>query len=270
MTRIRQFLFILALFPYISTLAFSKINSAVPQNSAELPILEEFHPRQGTYLYDVFWQGIHIGDATLSLTLLGDTYKIRVHAKTVKNIDFFYRLRYNGEVEIEPTTLIPRTATIKETSGSKKKEISFSFPEKDRAEGITIEKKRGKKKEIKKTEAISDTFILDPFSIVFLIRNLDWHVGMAGIFDVFTGEKQYKLSLQCKKRISLNMAGEKKEAFVIHPVATNPLKKKKKVNTSFRIYLSTDARREILKIEGVPRVGRVEAHMRTFSSKAAM
>lgn len=233
-------------------------------SSSELLLDPEFHPSPGTYYYDVFWQDIKVGKATISLTFNDDLYRITVQAKTKNSINVFYTLKYKGEVEMEPSPLKPLQATVRESTGSKSKNTSITFPQKNRAEGVEVESVKGHTKKVTERFAVSETFILDPFSVVFIIRHLDWHVGMAEVFDIFTGKKQYQLQLLCHSVTNLTIKNQKRQAWVIIPETTDISKANGKKRAEFKIYLSKDSKKEILKIKGVPRIGRIVAKVRKF------
>ena len=233
--------------------------------SAELDFDDEFEPALGTYYYDVFLKGAKLGRATIKVDRMGGEYVVAVTARTRGLMKYLYKVKYRGEVTVKKDPLQPRTAFIEERTGNKKKTIQAEFPKPNRVTTIEKESKAGGPIDRKEKEFVSETFILDPFSTVFLIRSLDWQIGTAEVFDVFTGNKQYELQLLCKGETVLNVDGIDRSVWEIVP-QTRSLKKPHEIKMSgFVVYLSQDERREILKITGEPGIGRIVAHLRKFS-----
>lgn len=234
------------------------------QSSAELVVDPEFDPELGTYYYDVYWQKVRVGKATITLKKENDQYTVIVFGRTTSKVNLFYKAKYRGEVALEPDPLKPIKANIIETAGRKKKQTQIVFPQKDTAEATEVESIGDKKTNIEERTFTSETFVLDPFSAVFLVRHLDWHVGMAEVFDIYTGEKEYEIKLFCHSVTSLEVDGIQREAWVIIPYTTSLQKEKRETKSEFTVYLSKDAKKEILKIEGAPRIGRVVAKINKF------
>ena len=246
----------------------SEVDTSRKTDSAQLPIDVDFQPELGTYFYDIFWKGARVGKAAITIDFLDNFYKISVHADSNSKISMLYKFKYKGEVEVEPYPLKPLQAKVTERSGRKEKKIEINFPQKDKVEAIEVKSVGGKTRTITEKSATSDSFIIDPFSVVFLVRNLDWQIGMAEGFDIFTGKKKYELKLLCDSVVSLTVGNTTKEAWLIIPDIKDLSKKEKKKRTEFKVYLSKDEKKEILKIEGVPRIGRVEARVRKFVPKS--
>lgn len=235
------------------------------QSSAELLTDPEFRPELGTYYYEVFWGNVRVGKATITIDQENDLYKVIVIAKTSSAVNLFYKARYRGEVEMKPYPLKPIKGTITEKSKKKKKEVKIRFPREDTVEAVATESNDDKNTTVTESEFTSETFILDPFSTVFLVRHLDWYVGMAEVFDIFTGKEQIELKLLCDSITSLKIAGKQRQAWVIIPETTSYKEDKRVTKSEFKVYLSRDAKKEILKIEGTPRIGQVVAKFRKFA-----
>ena len=125
--------------------------------------------------------------------------------------------------------------------------------------------KRGEKVNTQDYFFESESFILDPFSTLFLVQSLDWHVGMAEVFEIVTGKRHYELRLNCDRETTLQIAGEPRDAWVINPRAVKVSDKNEKPRmTSYEIFLSQERTREILLISGKSKVGRVEVRKRKF------
>lgn len=236
------------------------------QSSEELLVDEQFHPLSGTYFYDVFLADIRIGKATITIQQKDDEYSIGVSAKTRKVFQSLYRVRYRGEAHMTTDPIRPRATTIVEQTGSKDKKYVAEFPEPDRVTSVRTESVDGNQTKREENEFVSESFILDPFSTVFLIRSLKWKVGDVEIFDIFTGKKQYELHLICRQEKEINFQGEMRPVWEIVPKSFSLTHPRKEKLSNFAIYLSQDNKREILKITGDPSIGRIVARMRKFET----
>ena len=252
---------------FADTLADSHQVTERKATSGELDILKEFDPTPGTYYYDVFLKGTKLGRASIAVDRNGDEYVVAVKARTRGILKHLYKIKYKGEVAVTRNPLQPQTAKIIEQTGSKKKTINAEFESHNRIVVKEEESKGNNPPKFKTKEYESESFILDPFSIVFLIRSLDWQVGTSEVFDLFTGAKQYEIHLRCKEETVLTVDGVVRPCWVIVP-ETRTLKTPQEVKMSgFKIYLSQDERKEILKITGDPKIGRIVANLRKFQKR---
>ena len=234
-------------------------------NSGELSIDTDFDAIPGTYYYDVFLKGIRLGKATITVTKNDEEYTVQVTAKTRGIVKYLYKVKYRGEVAVTTNPLQPITAIIEEESGIKKKTIHVNFPKPNKVTAVEFESKHGQPPTRTENEFNSESFVLDPFSIVYLIRSLKWEVGTAEIFDVFTGKKQYEIQLVCRGETVLDINGVKRRAWEIIPQTRTLTKPQELRMSGFVIYLSNDPLKEILKITGHPKIGRIVVKVRKFS-----
>lgn len=243
------------------------LNSSSPKKatSAELDFDDEFEPVPGTYYYDVFLKGAKLGRATIEVKRQGDEYVVAVTARTRGLLKYLYKVKYKGEVTVTRDPFLPSSVHIEERTGNKKKIIQAEFPQPNQVTTIEKESKGDGATVRKEKEFVSESFILDPFSTVFLIRSLDWQVGTSEVFDIFTGNKHYELHLFCKGETVLNVDGISRNAWEIVPQTRSLKKPYKKKLSGFVVYLSQDKHKEILKITGDPKIGRIVANLRKFT-----
>ncbi len=225
----------------------------------KLSIDPEFQPLSGTYHYQVAWNKVNVGTARISVEQENDQYKIAVHAETNKKLDRIYKIRYRGESLISDDPFSPIEAKIHERVKSTKKETVIEFQENGAIKSTETKSKKGKPAKETELEIQTENFTLDPFSATFLVRRLDWEVGMEEIFDVFTGDDQFLLELKCIRKTAIEIAGKNRKAFEIVPELTNLDKKEqakdhKKINDMW-IYVSADETREMLKIKVALKIG---------------
>ncbi len=234
-------------------------------STAELPIASEFQPKLGVHYYDVLLDSVQVGKATISVKKDKELYSIEVKAKTRKSISALYKVKYKGEVTVHPYPLKPVAASIEEQTGRKGKEIAIDFQEENKVEVRETRLKKGKRVSSQDYLFESESFILDPFSTLFLVQSLDWSVGMAEVFEIVTGKRHYELRLNCDRETSLDFGGESWEAWVINPRAVRiDGKDQEPKMTGYEVFLSQDIAREILLISGKTKVGRVEVRKRKF------
>ena len=234
-------------------------------STSELSIASEFQPNIGVHYYDVLLDGVQIGKATISVKEDKGLYTIEVRAKTRSSISALYKVRYKGEVTVQPYPLKPVAASIEEQTGRKGKQIAIDFQQENKVDVTETRLKKGKTVNTQDYFFESESFILDPFSTLFLVQSLDWDVGMAEVFEIVTGKRHYELKLNCDREATLEIGGKSRDVWVISPRAVSISGKDKKPKmTSYEVFLSQDSAREILLISGKIKMGRVEARKRKF------
>lgn len=235
-------------------------------SSKELLLSPEFHPHQGTSYFDVFLGNMKLGKATIEVSREGEEYQIKVAAKTRNFITKLYKVKYRGEVKMLSDPVLPKHAAIVEQTGKRIKSFDIQFPSPNQVDVFQKDTGGGEPTTTKEKSFTSDSFVLDPFSVVYLIRSLEWKKGTAETFDVFTGKKQYELILYCSGETTLTVGKEQRKAWLIHP-RTRTLDKERKLALSrWTVYLSQDSRRQILQITGHPSIGKITARMRKFEN----
>jgi len=245
--------------------------AAISQNTPQIGTSQDtppddccFLPYFGTHYYDVFFQDYLIGRATIEVTKQDDAYQVRVNAKTRSAFNALYKVKYKGEVSFNADPVTPISATIEEQTGSKSKKYAMNFAE-NQVSVTEVEQKGKQPAKVKEKEYSSENFVLDPFSTIYLIRSIAWEEGLTEIFDVITGNKHYELQLVCTGATTLPINGHSREAWIIQPQTRNVDKLESLSEPGkWTILVSRDDMREILKIAGHPKIGRVAAVLRKF------
>lgn len=236
--------------------------SARNKSTAELNMNEQ-DDISGTSYYDVFLNSLRIGKATIEVEKEGDDFILKVAARGRSNLSNLYS--YKGKVAMSANPIQPNHAVVEEQTGSKHKMTLIEFPEPDRVTAVQVETRRGKKPKRTEKEFSSESFVLDPFSTVFLLRSLNWKAGATEVFDIFTGNKQYELELFCRGETAVEVEGTVRDVWEIVLQTRSleePKKNKKNKMSRYVVYLSRDSRRDILKITGKAKMGRIVASMR--------
>lgn len=107
---------------------------------------------------------------------------------------------------------------------------------------------------------------MDIFSAVFLCRSIDWRIGLAERFEVFTGRKTYIVTLNCLEQTRYQQDNiDAIDAWVIAPAVVDPYKPDRTPNlTSTRIYLAADSSKDILKIKTRTGFGTIDVLLTDF------
>ncbi len=229
----------------------------------------KFKPRLGTYYYKFDYNNVSIGIASITIDRENDLYKVQVLAQTNDTIDRIYKIRYRGEslMEAEPGFASIQTKTQQQVK-SKEKDMTIEFQD----GGIkSIEKKSEKGSPVDFTvrRLIPERFTVDPFAATYLVRGLDWKVGLEEVFDVYGGKSQYELYLKCSHIQGVDVDGVKRPAYVIIPTVKkldkdgNVVESKKKQAVT-KIYLSADELKDVLKIESSHTLGLIRVTLDRF------
>jgi hypothetical protein len=266
---------------YMSAMAFLFIASAawfLPDNAfgtngdgnrRSLPIDPDFKPRLGKYYYNVSFNNVNIGNANIIIDRDGDLYKVQVNAQSVGMVDSLYRLRYRGESTYGTDPLSPVETKMQQEVRSTEKDTTIKFQDNGAIRAVEKKSENGNKVKYDVRKVQTDRFTIDPFSATYLVRGLDWKVGVEKVFDVYPGKYQYELRLKCDSLVTININGEKRKAWVIIPKVTNldPEKRAealKKKPMSTKIYVSADELKDVLKIEASHALGNFRVLMVRF------
>lgn len=234
---------------------------------ARLATYADFNPLAGAISYDIYLNGVQLGSATIDLKKHGQDFILQVVGKVRSIISKLFTIRYRGHAVMSPDPVQPSEARIEEHKGSKMKTFLLKFPEPNRASTVQIEENDGKTPIRTHKEFVSESFVLDPFSTVFFIRSINWQVGDKQVFDILTGKKQYELKLDCQGEKVLAIDGKPRDTWEI-VLESRSLEEPRKIKLSGVIYLSKDPSREILKVNGKHKFGKIVAHMRQSGQEA--
>jgi len=229
------------------------------------PNFDNFEPPLGEYTYDVGWQGIPAATVKVKVEFDGLNYKISTKVKTVKFIDFFYHLRYQGEGLISAVDFSPIEAYIYHLENAREKISRLTFHADGNIESVRERKVGNDAPTLERLRFDPDNFTLDPFSAAFLVRSLNWKEGDVREFDTFNGKSRYLITLKCAGTSRIRIGGSYRDTLVLTPSIknlTNPDSDKK--FRSAKIFLSADKAREILKVESSVFVGKVTTKLESF------
>lgn len=222
----------------------------------------QFATLTGTDYYSLSLNGMQLGGATVDVKEEeGGHIALQIVGRVRSVIGSLFAIGYQGLAVLSPDPVQPSEAVIEERKGSKKKTYLLKFLTPNRALAVQTEEKRGRTPKRSQQEFVSTKLALDPFSAIFFVRSQDWRVGDMAVFDVLTGRKQYELRLSCRGETVVAHGGVMREAWEI-TLEARSVDAPGKVKLSGVIYLARDGSREILKITGKHRIGRIVAQMR--------
>lgn len=239
------------------------------KTKAYSPENTEFEP--GAYHYSIRWQGIPVARAQIIVRSagLGDEnfMKVTAAAQTAAGIDLLYTLRHTSESIFDARTLQPISFFSSQTENSKTKYRQISFV----GDGNITSKmwKRGKKGEDVPEEEHtfkSDNATFDPISAAFLARSISVAEGEEVSFDVFNGKHRFLISFKVGPKEQITVRGKTVEARKVTPTV------KKLTDTegekrlqSAALWISTDGKHDVLRMESRVLVGKVTAELIAFN-----
>ena len=233
---------------------------------AELNRSSDFAPELGNYQYNVLIDRLKIGSLHIELGRQDGKYQIHLEARAPALLNTIFNFRYVGRSEFKENSMEPARATVEQHSGKKRKDISIDFPRPNRLD--VIEKKKRDENPLKQFaySLESPTFVVDPFSALFLVQSLAWQQGNIEIFDIFTGSRQYELQLYCSGKQTIESNGIDEQVWVIEPrlvMLTTPFTTKL---SDYKIFLSTDPDRTLMRISGSSKLGDVAVELAGFTA----
>jgi Protein of unknown function (DUF3108) len=223
----------------------------------------------GSYDYQISWQGIPVGSASIRV---GTTYRdgkemldVEATACSGRVVSLFYKLRHRSESIFSAQELKPVEFLSQQTENSRFTNLKIDFSP-DGSINAKIDKGRlnsaGKSEEV---SFKSENTTFDPISAAFLARSLPVDPAEDLSFDVFNGEDRYLISLHVVGREKIKVAGKEYDALKIAPLVkkltdTEGERRLRKVY----LWVSTDGRREVLKLESEVLIGSVSAKLVRF------
>lgn len=259
---ILSFLIFFALFPAEGRIMASDIET----QARPLPVDHNFAPRAGTYYYLFDLNDISIGSGSVVIGKEGDLYRVNITAHTNSSIDRLYRIRYKGQNLINADNHSPVESKINQQVKSVKKDTIISFQGDGTIKTVERKYKKGKT-DLDTREIHTEKFTLDPLSVAYLVRILDWKVGVEQVFDLYNGKNKYLLHLKCTGMSTFHSGRENRNAWEITPVINKITKDgedKKKKPVEMKILVSADEMKDVLEIDASYKFGRLRAVMERF------
>lgn len=220
----------------------------------------------GILEYSISWQGLPVGSASIRVVkeYEGDNqlFHVQADARTASAIDLLYQLRHRSEGYFSVGTYKPSSFLFRQTENSKKRVTQVAFE----PNGIIKSKRWKNDKEEANFEFQSSNPTMDPLSAAFLARSLPIEVGKTASFDVFNGKNRYLIGFSIVGLEKMKRGGELVDAFKVIPTVKKltDTKDDKRLKSA-AIWISTDARRDILRLESKVWFGKVVAELDRMS-----
>lgn len=220
-----------------------------------------------TLTYDVIYKWGLInkvaGYATMSLRTDGDFYKASLYAENAPWANRLYMLRDTLYTTMTRDGLYPTQYTLIAHENGKYKKDILTF----KHEGDIFTAKVVKYRKAAKSDKIEEStneleghgMTVDMLSAFFYLRTLNFDGMTSGegkTVNIFSGSKKETLKLVYKGHQTLNVNGKKIPTFLINFTFTS---NGKQSSAPISAWITTDARRIPLKVEGKLSIGRVRA-----------
>lgn len=200
------------------------------------------------------------GYATLDLRTGGSDYKASLVAKSAPWADKLYPLRDTLFSTISPQTLMPSSYTyIAHENGKYVKDVVKFYRSGNSFTGKVSRVKRNKKGEWDRGEATlqANGATVDLLSLFFYIRSIDFPamaVGSSKTVNCFSGKKSETVTVTYKGLTTIDIDDKKQSAF---NVAFRFTQNGKTSSSPINAWITTDARRIPLQVEGSLPVGKI-------------
>jgi len=228
----------------------------------------------GSYDYRVAWQGILVGSASIKI---GTTYRdgkkmfdVVAIARSGGIVSLFYRLYHRSESIFSAQTLTPVEFLSEQTENSRFTSLKINFSPNGLIAAKIQKRRPNTKGETKEVSFKSDNVTFDPISAAFLARSLPVDPTEDLSFDVYNGEERYLISLHVVGRETIEISGQQHDAFKVQPLVKKltDTEGEKRLRKAY-LWVTTDARREVLKLESEVMIGSVSATLVRFVPDSA-
>lgn len=211
-------------------------------------------------VFDVSWQFISVGEATLELRGFEEiegrkTYHIYSEAKTKPFFDNFFKVRDVNEswIDAESMSCMRFVSNISEGGFQKHEETRF-----DQIRGTYYLYDRGK---IQMGDV--PRYVQDVFSSLYYVRTMDLKSGAEYVFDAHTGDKTWPLIVKVLRKDSIKINKKKIKCFVVEPLVrenSGIFNAKGKIE----VWLTADDKKTPVYMKSKIPIGSINAILRDF------
>lgn len=219
----------------------------------------------GRYDYDISWQGLPVAQSSIAVSYYDAPhnlfYYVQVLVHTSKLIRWAYKLQHLSESIFAHGNY--KSVSFQSQQFERKKEnvrkVDFDNTGIVRSENW----KNGKLERALEFDGKGQ--VCDPISAAFLARSLPMNVGEKIQVDVFNASHRYLITFNIVAKEQIIIGNSYREAFRVVPeirklTDTKGLDKFK----SAVLWISTDYRRDVLKLESSVWIGSVTAELKQF------
>lgn len=214
------------------------------------------------YNWNFVW--LPAGEVILRAQKDNGLYKLRAYGRTYKTYEWFYKLRYDYECEIDTSTLLPKKVyrRINEKKYSRYDEIHFN----QQRQRIVSHRGRTKDQTRRRTYHLKPC-THDLLSLIYFARNMDMNdieKGREETFNIFYGKKTWRLKAQYESRDSTKRIKKLGQFDTLHFTSEVMEGKVFKKGSRMQIWISNDANRIPLLIEAPLSAGAVKVVLKDY------
>lgn len=218
----------------------------------------------GEYEYNIKWQGILVGSSKVRVQTDSDLYNVTATAKSAKVVRLFYSLNHLSQSIFQSKDLKPLSFYSIQTENKKTKSREIKFNK----NGDIAAKlwKEGVPKPEEEINFHSDNATFDPLSASFLARSLAISGNEELSFDVFNGKHRFLITFKITGKENIKVGKEKREAFKVVPTVRKltDTEGEKRLHSA-TIWISTDEKHDVLRLESKILIGSISADLVNFN-----
>ena len=213
-----------------------------------------------------------MGTGVIRIERDADHYVVKAKKKTTGLVDIIFRLQYMGEARIKVAGLFPVDATLVEEDRKRKKIQEVQYPSSKESGPIKVVETRTRKKqqdvETKEYEFVSHSGHVDIFSAIFLARSFHWQIGERHEFIMFSGSKQYRVSMDCIGETMVEVGDEQIPVWIVQPTSSKIFEDTETFShTDTLVYLSADESKDLVKVKTKLGIGSVKLRLVNYLEK---
>jgi len=221
---------------------------------------------QGTYDYDIAWEGIPVASGRISVESQKQTsepvLKVTAECWSARGIRWLYNLNHRTESLFNAVSLRPIRLFTTQVENSRENTAVVDFS----PEGKISSRRWKNGKSNGEDDFSVENPIFDPITATFLARSLPVDVGKEVAFDVYNGKHRYLISLNVEARETIKTAEGPRDALRVRPTVKKLTDSEgEKKLKSATLWVSADENREVLRLESKVWVGSVTAKLKRFT-----
>lgn len=208
------------------------------------------------------------GHATLTLRNVGKEYQMTLTAASEKWADAFYKVRDTLEGRVDIATFRPIVYKKMSHEGGETRidVVNFQYPVGNKVVGKTRRRQWDKNNELKidRTQMLeAEGTTVDMLCSFYYMRRLSFPTFKSGHnvkINIFSGKRKELLTITYLGEEAIEIDGKTYNTYHISFNFTDPESPKKETSDPMDAWISTDASRIPLKLEGKLRVGKVQCY----------
>lgn len=208
------------------------------------------------------------GHATLSLRNVGNEYRMTLTAASEKWADALYKVRDTLEGRVDIATFRPIVYKKMSHEGGETRidVVNFQYPAGNKVVGKTRRRQWDKKDELKidRTQMLeAEGTTVDMLCSFYYMRRMafpTFKVGHSEKINIFSGKRKEILTITYLGEETIDIDGKNYNTYHISFSFTDPASPKKETSDPMEAWISTEASRIPLKLEGKLRVGKVQCY----------